>query len=281
MSKKKKRRRHKHKISEKSDRNATEDKSHETIELTPIVPQCRENRLINDFVQEYQNEVEAIIEYAQEPLLSLNDACQPLVGIIHDILVYAQMALDETPIEPSDGLTVDESAAIRLYTMEWEETCQSLYSKLNRTLKIPNPEDLRPYNPYLKLFLTAVVKLPCQIPQTVWRGVTKDLSNEFAPGTLVTWWGFSSCTISLTVLENQLYLGTIGARTLFSIETINARSICNHSHFVTEDEVLLLPGTYMEVQSQFSPAPDLHVVHLKQIKPERMLLALPFEGSSR
>ncbi|CAF3588009.1 unnamed protein product [Rotaria sp. Silwood1] len=35
----------------------------------------------------------------------------------------------------------------------------------------------------------------------------------------------------------------------------------------------------MEVQSQFSPATDLHIIHLKQIKPVETLLELPFEGA--
>jgi hypothetical protein len=128
--------------------------------------------------------------------------------------------------------------------------------------------------------LTALVKLPCVPPTTVWRGVTKDLSAEFPRDTLVTWWAFSSCTTELTVLENNMYLGTTGERTLFSVEAINGRTIRAHSHFVTEDEILLLPGTHMEVQSLFSPASDLHIVHLKQIKPVETLLELPYEGLS-
>jgi hypothetical protein len=34
----------------------------------------------------------------------------------------------------------------------------------------------------------------------------------------------------------------------------------------------------MIVQSQFSPAPELHIIHLKQIIPEETLLEPPFEG---
>jgi hypothetical protein len=76
-----------------------------------------------------------------------------------------------------------------------------------------------------------------------------------------------------------MYLGNVGERTLFSVESINGRKIHAHSHFDYEDEIILLPGTYMEVQSQLSPAPDLHIIHLKQIKPTEALLELPFEGN--
>ena len=220
----------------------------------------------------------SIAEYVKEPLLPLVEACFPLNNIIFDLSNYVQLALNETPQHPPDGLTFDESAAIRLYTMEWDEPHTSLYSMLNHNLKKSNRQALGPYNKYLKLLLTALIKLPCAPMQTVWRGVTKDLSQEFPDRTRVTWWSFSSCTTSLPVLENNIYLGNAGERTLFSVEAMNGRIIRAHSHFDFEDEILLLPGTYMEVQSKLSPASGLHIIHLKQIKPMETLLELPFEG---
>jgi len=246
-------------------------------------------RLVEGFLQEQklqitspikdvQEHLETIVEYAEEPLLPLVKACSPLTDIIHDLSLYIHLALTETPHEPSDGLTFDESAAIRLYTIEWEESHKSLYWMLNSTLKSSDRQALQPYFKYLKLLLTALVKLPSAPLQAVWRGVNKDLSKDFPRGTPVTWWAFSSCTTSLTVLENNVFLGNVGERTLFSVEAINGRIIRAHSHFDYEDEILLLPGTYMEVQSQLSPAPGLHIIHLKQIKPIQTLLELPFEG---
>ena len=221
-----------------------------------------------------------VMGYAEEPLLPLFKACVPLTDIIHNLSFYVEMALKETSEEPPDGLTIDESAAIRLYTMEWDETYPSLYLMLNHTLTKADREHLRPYFKFLKLFLTALVKLPCIPPLTIWRGVTKNLSAQFPPDTQVTWWGFSSCTTELGVLENNVYLGDTGDRTLFSVEAINGRAIRAHSHYSTEDEILLLPGTQMVVKSQLSPASDLHIIHLVQIKPQEMLLEPPFEGKS-
>ncbi|CAF4060020.1 unnamed protein product [Adineta steineri] len=243
-------------------------------------PSARNNRLVAGMGPiESKDESLPVIGYAAEPLLPLGEACAPLSDMFHDLQYYVKMALDETPEEPPDNLTVDESAAIRLYTIEWEKPHYSLYSTLNHILKNSPREELQPFFKYLKLFVSALAKLPCFPPVTVWRGVTKDLSAEFSRGTLVTWWAFSSCTTELTVLENNMYLGTAGERTLFSVEVINGRTIRAHSHFVTEDEILLLPGTHMEVQSLFRPAPDLNIVHLRQIKPTVTLLELPFEGA--
>ncbi|CAF3320031.1 unnamed protein product [Rotaria sp. Silwood2] len=238
-----------------------------------------QNKKLTSDTEKHGTDADPIIGYAEEPLLPLTDACAPLNDILYNLSYYVNMALEETPAQPPDELTIDESAAIRLYTIEWEAPHRSLYSMLNRTLKSCSREELRPYFRYMKLFLTALVKLPCSPPMTVWRGITKDQSADFPPGTPVTWWAFSSTTTQLTVLENNMYLGTTGARTLFSVEVINGRTVRAHSHFVTEDEILLLPGTHMIVQSQFSPAADLHIIHLKQVIPEKTLLEPPFEGT--
>ncbi|CAF0986394.1 unnamed protein product [Adineta steineri] len=244
------------------------------VEETTKVDHLIATNILNDI----QANLRPIVEYAKEPLLPLSKACTPLENILHDLSVYVKMAIDETSEQPPDGLTVDESAAIRLYTIEWDKPYTSLYSMLNYTLKNESRENLKPYFKYLKLFITALAKLPC-IPQlTVWRGVPKNLSMDFPSGTKVTWWSFSSCTTEMTVLQNNMYLGFNGNRTLFSVEAINGRSIRAHSHFNTENEVLLLPGTHMVVQSQLNPAPELYIIHLKQIEPPQVLLAPPFEG---
>lgn len=216
--------------------------------------------------------------YAEEPLLPLSEACAPLTDIILNLSFYVQMALNGTPGVPPDGLTIDESASIRLYTIEWDGPHLSLYSMLNRTLNSANHEHLQPYFKYLKLFLTALAKLPCIPQQTVWRAATKNSSTELRSGTLVTWLTFSSCTIELSAFENNLFLSNTGNRILFSVEAINGRSLRAHSHVVTDDEILLLPGTQMEVQSQFHPLPNLGFTHLKQLIPKEMLLEPPFEG---
>ena len=260
------------------DSNETATNSMQTnrrfLEAVIEEPSLANTNICNDI----RADLGPIVGYASEPLLPLYKACASLTEILHNIPFYVQLALDKTSEHPPDGLTIDESAAIRLYTIEWRKPHRSLYSMLNYTLKTADRKDLRPYYKYLKLFLTALAKLPCTPPSTIWRGVAMNLSAEFPPGTPVTWWAFSSCTTSLAVLENQLYLGNTGNRTLFSVEAINGRAIRQHSHFRTEDEILLLPGTHMVVQSQMSPTSDLHIIHLKQIVPDEMLLESPFEG---
>jgi hypothetical protein len=123
-----------------------------------------QNQLHRETMNDIKVNLAPIIGYAEEPLLPLIEACAPLIDIIENLLVYVHMALEETPAEPPDGLTIDESAAIRLYTIEWSGPHRSLYSMLNYTLKNADRQDLRPYFKYMKLFLTALVKLPCIPP---------------------------------------------------------------------------------------------------------------------
>ncbi|CAF0981997.1 unnamed protein product [Didymodactylos carnosus] len=105
------------------------------------------------------------------------------------------------------------------YTMEWDVPSESLYSILNCALRDADRQNLRPWYRYLKLFLTALYKLPSIPHQTVWRGVREDLSDEYCVGDERAWWALSSCTTSLKVLESSIYCGKSDTRTLFSIES--------------------------------------------------------------
>jgi hypothetical protein len=225
--------------------------------------------------------LEPIWGYASKPLVSLREACEPLLHIVSRLEPHIWVALENSK-NPPDNLTQDESAAIHLYTMEWKplegESEGSLYTHLNRILRATNRSELQPWFCYLKLLLTALAKIPISHRQIIWRGIRRDHSIDYVPGTTVTWWAFTSCTVSLSVLETDTYLGKAGTRTLFSIEALNGRTIRSHSHFTTEDEILLLPGTHLEVLSRLNPAPDLYIIHLRQIKPPYELLEPPFDG---
>ncbi|CAF1582079.1 unnamed protein product [Rotaria magnacalcarata] len=239
-------------------------------------------RYLGSSIDEPKRLLQPITGYAYEPLLTLEEACEPLLNIVPRLPTYIWIAKENSKT-PADDLTQEESAAIRLYTMQWDtsdnKVDQSLYRHLNRTLKESDRCKLRPWFRYLKLFLTALVKIPPSPRQIVWRGVHKNLVKDYPTGDHVTWWAFSSCTLSMPVLESDLYLGKEGTRTLFSIDAINGRTIRAHSQFTTEDEILLLPGTYFEVKSILNPAADLYIVHLQQMIPPHVLLEPPFKDA--
>ncbi|CAF3883709.1 unnamed protein product [Rotaria sp. Silwood1] len=227
-----------------------------------------------------------ITGYASEPLVTLEEACEPLEVLIKKLQNYVAMAKYYSQ-NPADNLSQDESAAIYLYTLEWSPSKNSLYIMLNRTLRAPDRSELtlKPWFKYLKLFLTALAKLPILSTSNrqpiVYRGIKMNIDNApYTPGSFITWWAFSSCTTSISLLQSDKFLGTTGDRTIFNIETTTGKNISLHSHFGREDEVLLMPGTYMEVISLVNPAPQLHIIHLREKVPPVCLLEPPFEGTS-
>jgi len=204
--------------------------------------------------------------YEKMPLVSLEEAVQPLIPILPDIRRKAHTAKQNCK-KPADGLTSDESAAIMLYTMEWEPQDQCIYFALNAQLRKADRKKLKPWFLYLKLVLTGLSRLP-SIQRTVYRGVKLDLSSKYQEGEQFFWWGFSSCTTTMNVLKSDQFLGNSGIRTLFLIECMNGKDIRRHSYYQKEDEILLLPATYFAVVSCFEMATNLHAIQLKEIKPE-------------
>ncbi|CAF1425202.1 unnamed protein product, partial [Rotaria sp. Silwood1] len=200
------------------------------------------------------------------PLVTLEEAVVPLISILPDIRRKVHTAKLKCK-NPADGLTSDQSAAIMLYTMEWEPQNECLYFVLNEHLRAADRKKLKPWFLYLKLILTGLSRLP-SVQRTVYRGVKLDLSAQHHEGEQFFWWGFSSCTKKMNVLKSDQFLGKTGKRTLFLIECVNGKYIRRHSYYQKEDEILLLPATYLEVVTCFEMASDLHAIQLKEIKPD-------------
>lgn len=111
--------------------------------------------------QEPKQFLKAIRGYEKEPSLPLELACEPLRTLFDETELDEHIQIAKLNCKnPADGLTQDESASIHLYTMEWNESSESLYAILNRTLRTPERNLLRPWFRYLKVFLTALFKLP-------------------------------------------------------------------------------------------------------------------------
>ncbi|CAF3901680.1 unnamed protein product, partial [Rotaria sp. Silwood1] len=120
-----------------------------------------------------------------QPLVSLIEAMQPVSSFFNGIKDKIMIALNNSQ-NPTDGLTQEESASIQLYTMQFDDG-PSLFELLNQSLRSENRQNLKPWFPYLKLFCTALCKLPSQKTK-VWRGVRDvDLSAKYEKGTIFAW----------------------------------------------------------------------------------------------
>ncbi|CAF1075722.1 unnamed protein product [Rotaria sp. Silwood1] len=236
------------------------------------------NTRLLDAAEERLNALAPLRGYAAEQLVSLQEAVVKLRKLIDDVDSRVWTATNRSE-NPTDTLSQEESAAIVLYTMEWDPHHPSLYLVLNQTLRLEDRRKLTPWFPYLKLFFTGLFKLP-PMRCTVWRGVRGDLRSQYKQDKKVTWWAFSSCTTAINVLQREQYLGMSGPRTLFAIDCLNGKNIKQHSYFAQEEEVLLLPCTHLQVISHLSSMDDLHIIHLREIPPPFVLLEPPSSMST-
>ncbi|CAF1263630.1 unnamed protein product [Adineta steineri] len=224
---------------------------------------------VSDITEESSQILTFFEDYENIPLVSLEEAIQPLTTYIPDIERKVWIVKQRCK-NPSDNLTSDESASIMLYTMEWDCYTNSLYYILNKILRQENEELLKPWLYYLKLLSYALSCLP-SIQQTVYRGVKLDLSYLYSENKNIIWWSFSSCTMTINVLEREEFCGKTGLRTLFTIECLNAKNIRQHSYYEKENEVLLVAGTQFHIIGQYSPSSDIHVIQLKEIQSSILL----------
>jgi hypothetical protein len=231
-----------------------------------------------DVAQESLEFLEPIRGYSKVPLVSLEEAVKPLVPILPDVQSHAYVAKLKCK-KPADNLTQDESASIMLYTMGWEPLDECLYVVLNDTLRAKNRQQKLPlWYLYLRLFLNALFRLPL-VPAMAYRGVKLDLSDRYIKGESIVWWGFSSCTTSVDVLDSEIFLGKTGRRTMFTLQCKSAKDISQHSFYPAEDEVLLMAATHFKVKGCLTQG-NLYIIQLEEtIPPFPLLQPVPIIGS--
>jgi hypothetical protein len=211
--------------------------------------------------------------YQNEPLSSLEEVCTPISHLFTDLEENVSVAKQNCQYLQRDTLTLNERAAVHLYTMQFQRG-PSLYVILNQTLRSENRRNLSAWFKFLKLFMTALYKMQ-PTRGTVWRGTRGvDLSPVYKTGRQFAWWGVSSCTAAPDVLDKPNFLGKTGLRTLFAIDCWNGKSITDNDN---EREVILMPGTYFEVIGQIDGGSNLHIIHLKEIRPPFPLIKAPFQ----
>ncbi|CAF0985858.1 unnamed protein product [Adineta steineri] len=203
----------------------------------------------------------AVYGYQNQQLVSIEKALEPIESQINDLKGYIKTAKKYCHYPSEHGLTRDESATVYIYTMEWDET--SLYRLLNKALRDENRQNIKIWFPYLKLFDTALDKLPTMI-ESVWRGIPLDIGKNFTKNQLLTWWTVSSCSSSVNVIKS--FIGHNKSSTLFLIETMNGKKVSGYTAYEGEDEIVLKIGTQFRVKSDpLEQSNQSHIVHLIEI----------------
>ena len=135
----------------------------------------------------------------------------------------------------------------------------SFHRMLNKALRAENPYALEPWLLFLKLFISALEKLPSET-SIVWRGVVGNVDDsDFEENRIFTWLGINSC--SSKVDTARTFVGSSG--TLFCINTTYGKNIAKYSANRGEDEVILMPGTRLRVHSG-SLEDGFHIVYLNE-----------------
>jgi hypothetical protein len=211
------------------------------------------NRFLNNAVSDLQEANRSPISgYQGLSVMTLEEAVQSIVPFVPDVMSYVNTAKGRC--RQNSPLSIDESAAIYLYTMP-----KPFYEVLNKTFRAANSQALEPWFPFLKLFITALGKLPsCSI--TVWRGIWGNFGLDFVEDNVHTWWSVNSC--SSCVDAAAWFAGDTG--TLFYIHTIYGKNIAAYSANQSEEEIVLMPGTRLRVKSTLFVPNGLSIVHLEE-----------------
>ena len=218
------------------------------------------NRFVgNNFTELEKANRSPIYGYENSHLLTLEEAIEKIIPLASILTNYAATAKKKYN-RHSSLLTRDESAAVYLYTMQ-----TPLFSHLNETLRAENRDALKPWFAFLKLFMSALEKLP-SMKGTVWRGVNYDDTLTFVDDDEHIWWGVNSCSMALNAV--QPYLGDKG--TLFAIDVIHGKDISAFSAHEDEQEVVLMPGTRVRRRCESINFNEHHfILHLEEIDASR------------
>jgi len=66
------------------------------------------------------------------------------------------------------------------------------------------------------------------------------------------------------VLQNEMFLGMTGNRTIFQVATNTAVDISKYSAYPSENELILLPGIFLVVEGVIELGANLHIVQLQE-----------------
>jgi len=190
----------------------------------------------------------------------------------------AELAAKANMVKPNPRkLTEQEMAAIHLYTQE-----SPFYEVLNQKLRIQDRKALVPFFPMIKLLMGALYKLP-RHKGVVHRAIKTTVNEVYGKNSSVLWWGFSSSTGEKALTEK--FCGDGG--TYFEIGVSRGVDVSGYSAFPHEQEIILLPGTWLVVKDRSSSlAKGRDIVILEENAAAPCLLDFPhpeekvFEGNS-
>jgi hypothetical protein len=205
------------------------------------------------------------------PLVTFEESLKSLQGIVPNLdEIEARCTMFANDLRFSNkltnGITVDEAAAINLYTTETSsEKRHNFYFLLNESLRDPNRVGVQAFLPYMRLLFNALGKLE---PYVSDRQLYRTIRGSFAykSNQTVRWWAFSSSSPSLNKLSH--FAGALPSvevvdpnipqpieskqesfPALFSFKCSRAFDISGFSIYPDEKEILIVPPVQFKVRS--------------------------------
>jgi hypothetical protein len=177
-----------------------------------------------------------------------------------------------------DALPLDNLCCILKYVEE--DTIPSFYSELNRRSFAKDRSQIRPFVPFMWLFMKTLELLRPWDGKMVNRGVKLNLKDQYPLGREFIWHGFTSTTKDVGVLSNPMFLGGHGDRTLFQIELTQnqARDISIYSP-LEEGEILLPPGSRFRVNGVLPSGDGLTIIQLIELPSPAWIINLCPHGA--
>jgi hypothetical protein len=192
-----------------------------------------------------------------EPKVSLEEAiaASGVDGLDDDVYEAHRFA----STTPDDTLDAEEVASAHFYSRQ-----TPFYSSMNKALHSRTRSEAKKFFPYLRLMLGGLFKCPLEY-NTLKRGIrdpTDQLHRQVRGQVPFYWWGFTSTSEQLG--ETDQFLGQNEAM-LFVIAGAGV-NIQRFSAFPDEKEILLLPGSLLNVESSLTRS-GLTIVQLTQQVP--------------
>ncbi|CAF2860844.1 unnamed protein product [Rotaria sp. Silwood2] len=215
-------------------------------------------------------------DYQKKFLITLEEAVKPIVLFVPNVKDRANEAKMKCKNTVTNNLSIDESASIMLYSMEWKPKEECLRIVLNRALHDGNRNVLARWFLYLKLLLTALNRLP-SFHGFVYSRIKGNMQEYYRKEDTFFWCEFSSYTLIMDDLKSKQRLGSTGPLTVIAIQCINGKDIRQYSKFSDINEILLLPGQQFTVVSCHEKTNGHYIIHLREVQPEIPFLEFLFK----
>lgn len=149
-----------------------------------------------------------ILGFENFPLVTLKESVEPFRDHVPYLASFVETTaqwLEKAKPTLPPCITYEAARAICLLSLEWPNSRDSFYFKLNTLLRDAKRPDLKPYFSFLRLILSGLEVLPvvkdrCALVYFsdnffcrtfAWRGISGNYSEQYQTGKKVIWWGFS------------------------------------------------------------------------------------------